>query len=287
MHVRVNGTRLWFDVDGPALVPDGTGMRLRPTILMLHGGPGSYDHSYFKPDFARLAGEAQVVYLDQREHGRSARDDAADWSFEVVADDLRAFCDTIGIVKPVVYGHSLGGFVAMVYATRHRGHAGALVLQSTTARFNLARVVDGFRRAGGEQIAEIAKRFYSGDLSVTEEFRARCRPLFGRWVPGEQERARTIVNPELLAPGLKRMRRFDVLDQLALIDCPTLVSVGDRDPITQLADAREIAAALPEGSAQLEVIEEAGHFPWKDAPDRYWPMISRFLKTAVQQSGVR
>ena len=45
--MEVNGTRLWFDVDGPALVPDGPAMLERPTVVLLHGGPGSYDHSYF------------------------------------------------------------------------------------------------------------------------------------------------------------------------------------------------------------------------------------------------
>jgi proline iminopeptidase len=64
MHVDVNGTRLWFDVDGPALVPDGSAMRERPTIVLVHGGPGTYDHSYFKPDFEPLTRTAQVVYLD-------------------------------------------------------------------------------------------------------------------------------------------------------------------------------------------------------------------------------
>src|SRR6266498_2946113 len=52
MHVDVNGTRLWFDIYGPALVPDGGEMRQRPTVLLIHGGPGVWDHSYFKPDFA-------------------------------------------------------------------------------------------------------------------------------------------------------------------------------------------------------------------------------------------
>ncbi len=55
MHVDVKGTRLWFDVDGAALVPDGPAMSERPTVVLLHGGPGSYDHSYFKPAFARLS----------------------------------------------------------------------------------------------------------------------------------------------------------------------------------------------------------------------------------------
>jgi pimeloyl-ACP methyl ester carboxylesterase len=45
MQIDVNGTRLWFDVDGPALVPVGADMRERPTVVLVHGGPGVYDHS--------------------------------------------------------------------------------------------------------------------------------------------------------------------------------------------------------------------------------------------------
>ena len=56
MDVEVNGTRLWFDVEGAGLVVDGSRLRERPTVVLLHGGPGSFDHSYFKPDFARLTG---------------------------------------------------------------------------------------------------------------------------------------------------------------------------------------------------------------------------------------
>jgi pimeloyl-ACP methyl ester carboxylesterase len=55
VQVQVQGTRLWFDVDGPGVVPDGPEMRERPTVVLVDGGPGSYDHFYFKPDFARLA----------------------------------------------------------------------------------------------------------------------------------------------------------------------------------------------------------------------------------------
>jgi hypothetical protein len=46
MHIEVNGTRLWFDVDRPSLVPDDPRMRQRPAVVLVHGGPGSYDHSY-------------------------------------------------------------------------------------------------------------------------------------------------------------------------------------------------------------------------------------------------
>jgi pimeloyl-ACP methyl ester carboxylesterase len=276
MHVEVEGARLWFDVEGPKLVPDGREMRERPTVVLLHGGPGSFDHSYFKPDFARLAEVAQVVYLDLPGHGRSDWGDPAEWSFEDCGDAVRAFCDTVGITEPVVYGHSLGGFVAMVYAARHPDHARALVLQSTFGRYDLGRIVEEFRRRGGGEVAAIVERAYGGDsASVTDEEWAPCWRLFGPWVPVGEERARMIVNPEVNATGGALMRRFDVLDQLGRIGCPTLVCVGELDPITPVAAAREIVAVLRHG--RLEILEDAGHFPWRDVPDRYWPILSEFV----------
>ncbi len=281
VQVAVGDTRLWFDVDGSALVPDGPRMRERPSVVLLHGGPGSFDHSYFKPDFARLSPVAQVVYLDLPGHGRSEWGDPADWSFELAADAVREFCDTVGIAKPVVYGHSLGGFVAMVYAARHPAHPGALVLQSTTARFDVDRLVEELRRLGGDDVAEIAERAYGGDgQSVTDEEWARCWSFFGPWVTGDQEQARTVANQALNAAGGALIREFDVVDQLARIDCPTLVCVGELDPVTPVAAAREIADALPPEQTRLEVLQEAGHFPWKDVPDRYWPLLTEFVTAA-------
>src|SRR5260370_12938559 len=70
MHVSVNGVRLFFDVEGAKLVPDGPVMREKPTLLMLHGGPGS-DHSIYRPAYSALADVAQIVYLDHRGNRRS------------------------------------------------------------------------------------------------------------------------------------------------------------------------------------------------------------------------
>ena len=70
MRVLVNGVRLFFDVEGASLVPDGAVMRQKPTLLLLHGGPG-FDHSIYKPAYSALSDLAQVVYLDLRGNGRS------------------------------------------------------------------------------------------------------------------------------------------------------------------------------------------------------------------------
>jgi proline iminopeptidase len=276
MEIDVNGTRLWFDIDGPALVPDGVAMRERPTVVLVHGGPGSYDHSYFKPDFGQLTRSAQVVYLDLRGHGRSARTAVDEWTFEACADDIRAFCDALGIARPIVFGHSMGGFVAMLYGARHPGHAGGLILQSTMARFELERIADGFRRFGGDEIAELAQRDYGGK-PITDAEWDRVFATFGPRVPDPDQLARRTRNAELSRHGMDLMRRFDVIGELRRIDCPTLICVGELDPVTPVDASHEIVAGLPAGVGQLEIIEHVGHFPWLDDPDRYWPVIEAFI----------
>jgi len=171
-----------------------------------------------------------------------------------------------------------GGMVALVYAARHPGHASALAFQSAMGRVDVGRIVEEFRRLGGDEVAAVVERVYGGDNdSVTPEEWAPWWELFGPSVPGGKERARTVVNVELNTPGLELMQSFDVLDQLARVESPALVCVGELDPITPVAAAREIADALPEGSARLEVLAGAGHFPWRDVPDRYWPLLTDFV----------
>jgi pimeloyl-ACP methyl ester carboxylesterase len=92
MRVLVNGVRLFFDVQGAGLVPDGPTMREKPTLLLLHGGPG-FDHSVYKPAYSALADVAQVIYLDHRGNGRSDAGPKDAWTLAQWGDDVRAFCD--------------------------------------------------------------------------------------------------------------------------------------------------------------------------------------------------
>jgi proline iminopeptidase len=272
VQVDVHGTRLWFDVDGPGLVPDGPAMRERPVVVLLHGGPGSFDHSYFKPDFSRLAEAAQVVYLDLPGHGRSDHGDPEAWSFESCADGVRDFCGAVGLERPLVLGHSLGAMVAMVYAARHPRHPRALVLLSAPGRFDAPRLVEELRGRGGDQVAATAKRVYCGDsTSVSPEDWARCWQLFGPHVVAGEQRARTVRNAELNAPGLVLLRGFDALDRLGRIECPTLVCAGELDPVLPPDLAQELANRIPH--ARLEILAGAGHFPWLDVPEQFWALV--------------
>ena len=282
MQVDVNGTRLWFDVDGQALVPRGDSMEPRPTLVLLHGGPGSYDHSYFKPWFSRLADRMQIVYLDLREHGRSDRGDPANWSFEACADDVRAFCDTLGIERPIALGHSMGGFVAMLYGSRHPGHAGGLILLSTFARFDLDRLTEGFRSVAGDEVGELGRRAY-GDEDVTDEVWARVFAAFGPHIPTDEELARRVRNTAVNERGGRLMTELDLLAELPKILSPTLVCAGSADPLVTTA-TDEILGGLRPGVGRRVVIEGAGHFPWLDTPDRIFEVIGDFA-VEVSRSG--
>jgi hypothetical protein len=122
----------------------------------------------------------------------------------------------------------------MAHAVRHPGHARALVLQSTHARFDLGRIVEGFHRAGGDEVAATAAQVYGGDSrSVTDE-----------------ELARSTRSPRWPPPARS-------------------------------------STPCPGGRARLAVIEGAGHFTWRDAPDRHWPLVTGFVAaTAHAGAGV-
>jgi pimeloyl-ACP methyl ester carboxylesterase len=142
--------RLFFDVEGAGLVADGPTMRTKPTLILLHGGPG-FDHTTFKPAFSALADIAQIIYFDHRGNGRSTGNDPKSWNLTQWGDDVKGLCDAFGIEKPIVYGLSFGGFVAQSYATRHPDHPAKLVLASTAARIDFDEVFAAFERIGGVQ----------------------------------------------------------------------------------------------------------------------------------------
>lgn len=68
MRIEVNGTRLFFEVCGTTLRMDDPPGRERPSLIVLHGGPG-FDHAGFRNYFDRLSDAVQVIYLDQRGDG--------------------------------------------------------------------------------------------------------------------------------------------------------------------------------------------------------------------------
>jgi len=280
MFITVNGARLFFDTVGPKLAVDGERMLERPTLLVMHGGPG-FDHSTLRPYFDRFADTHQVVYLDHRGNGRSGGGPET-WTLAQWGDDVKAFCDALGIEKPVVYGNSFGGMVAMAYAARHPAHPGKLILSSTAARLRLDITYRLMGERGGAAARAIAERAWTvGDDASLAEYIKVCIPFYNpRPNPAEAAaRKRAILRLDVMKHFLLgEMRSMDGRAGLSAIACPVLILAGGYDPITPPDCAREIAAQLPQ--AELVVIEEAGHGVHRDEPERAEAVLRRFLSAS-------
>ena len=180
-------------------------MREKPVLLLLHGGPGA-DHSIYRPAYSALADIAQIVYLDHRGNGRSEDGREERWNLAQWGDDVRAFCDALGIANPIVLGASFGGMVALAYATRHPDHPSKLILISTEAA---RRVISGSargtvralrrpgsRRAGAPPLPGVSAAIRT--RPHVEAWRRLAMPLYSR-IPRDPDMARRAVNrPEVL-----------------------------------------------------------------------------------------
>lgn len=280
MQIQIEaGVKLYIDIEGAALVPDGPVMREKPTLILLHGGPG-FDHTSFKPLFSRLADVAQIVYVDHRGHGRSSPRPPAEWTLDTFADDIVRLCSVLGIERPVVLGQSFGGFVAQRYLARHPAHPGKVVLSSTSHHMGLDRKLAVFERLGGQPARDAAEAFWNRPGPETwAGYEAWCRPLYNTTPATDpQARLRARFNMQILFDSAAgEMRSMNLLPGLARVQCPVLVLAGDQDPVTPLADAEDIAAAIPPPWGRLATVADAGHGTWRDRPDAALKLLRDFI----------
>ena len=279
MRIEIEpGVRLYVDVESPQFALDGPVLREKPTLLLLHGGPG-FDHSAFRPFFGRLADIAQVVFYDHRGHGRSDRRPPGEWTLDTFADDVVRLCDVLGIVKPIVLGQSFGGFVAQRYIERHVGHPSKVILSSTSPHMMMERKVEMFGKLGGPDAAASCRRFWSDPNAATwDDYGVHCRHLYNTTPQDPDAGARTIHNYDILfASASGEQRAMNLLPGLARAQCPVLVMVGEQDPVCPVADAQDIAAALPPQWVQYRAFPNVGHGAWRDDADAAFAELRRFI----------
>lgn len=278
MFVSVGDVRLFVDVDGAKLVPGGMSMRERPTIILLHGGPGS-DHTPYKELYASLTEIAQLVYYDHRGNGRSEPGPRERWNLDQWADDLWTLCDVLGIERPIVFGESFGGFVALNYALRHPDHPGRLVLSSAAARLRLDRAVATFERLGGPDVRAVAECFFAEPTAANlDEYRRVCGPYYTQRPSPPEIPARLTRQAEVAEHFFRgEILHFDLRERLSEIRCPVLLLSGELDPIVTIADAGELAAALPSDRLRFVRFPNAGHFLAVEQPDAVLALIREFV----------
>jgi pimeloyl-ACP methyl ester carboxylesterase len=282
----VNGVRLFFDVEGCGLAARDEDMAAMPTLVLLHGGPGG-DHSFFKPDFSAMAGDAQVVYLDQRGSGRSDRGDPGMWTWDQWADDVAGFCQVLGIEAPVLVGTSGGGRVAVACAVRHPGLVSGLVLDSTLfGPGSLEDSLEVFGRRGGPEAREAAARFIGGDTSreAGEAWMHYAIPVYGSASDGAMaaRAARARPNREVF----RHFRRGEcgplevTAGDIGKITCPVLVLAGEDDPASPVASTRRALSSARNPAVTLHAFPDVGHGVFRQVPHQAFALLRDFLPEA-------
>jgi proline iminopeptidase len=286
MRVTIEGTELYFDVEGAQLAVADGALVERPTLVVLHGGPG-FDQGYLRPGLAPLAADAQLVFVDLRGQGRSAPAPLATCTLEQMADDVAALCVRLGIERPAVFGHSAGGFVALHLALRHPDVPSALILCHTTP--TMAAIDDGapppsVAERGGPEAAAAAQRLFGGDFSPESlaAFDRFVAPYYAG--PEHTDVPRRLFglstfNGDVAGRFFNELATdYDVRPRLGEIRVPTLVVTGGYDWVCPPAAGRALAARIP-GAALLE-LPDAGHFGFNETPEPFLAAVRAVFSSA-------
>ena len=287
MLAHLRDTKIYFDIDGMGLVPDGPRMREKPVAFVIHGGPGG-EHSDLKAGFGPLADQLQLVYFDHRGQGRSGRGDVQRYNLDENVEDMEALRRHLGLGPIVSMGTSYGGMVAMAHAARYPQAVSHLVLMVTAshAGFNARARQIVAERGTPEQVA-VCQDLWAGKLGTAEKMRhyyAQMGPLYAlRYdaAAAEEGRARGIHSPEAMMQAFMPggfLQTFDLRPELACITAPTLILAGQQDWICPPEFSEEIHRLIP--GSQLRVLENSSHSLRVDAPEAMRAAIRDFVAGA-------
>jgi pimeloyl-ACP methyl ester carboxylesterase len=229
-----------------------------PPLVLLHAFP--FDRRLWAG--LRVAGRRLIV-PDLRGFGDST---LRPFTIADLADDVASLLDALGLRRAAVGGMSMGGYVALAFAQRHRARLEALVLADTKAAPDTPEA----RQARDAAIALV--RSQGVDAYLDQQLPRLLSPAAVREI---HARARTLgqQRPEAVIAGLEALRdRPDRRSELAQISCPTLVIVGTDDAVTPRAEARAMAGAIP--GARLVEIPRAGHLAHLEAPEAFGAALS-------------
>lgn len=243
----------------------------RVSVIVLHGGPG-LTHRYLRPEWDRLAGQARLLFYDQRGCGQGERIDRVTWE-ELVAE-VDGLVEQERVRGPVVLaGSSWGSILALLYAYRHPGAVEGLILTGvpdlgffqSPARPGLDRESDPvMTRAPAVQDSATVAGFSGIPPTLAERIGMAC-----------PRTTRSIVLSMSTAP-----RPAD----LAGLALPILLVRGADS--TRVGDgAPELAAIIP--SATLLTLP-GGHDPWFDSPELFFGAAQHFVAgIESERDGVR
>ncbi len=289
MFASVNGTSLFFDVEGSELQLRGRVVKNLPVCFVLHGGPG-LDHTGFRPWLSSLADIVQLVYLDLRGQGRSAPAPLETCTISQMADDLEQFRRYLGIERPVIMGHSYGGFVALTYATRYPDNCAALITVDSAAKVNAEAAMATAQRQTQAQpeVFQALLRGFGGEVQTDAQLHAwwkEVTPLYMKeydpistGLMFDRMKMNVAVLNHTLTSG--ELATYDVTAQLEAIKAPVLAVCGESDWITPVDSSWTIAQNVALG--KLIVLQEAGHFSYLEQSAQFTQAVREFLLFEVK-----
>jgi pimeloyl-ACP methyl ester carboxylesterase len=252
--VRVQGGLLpvWTQADGPT------------ALVFLHYWGGS--RRTFAPVIANLSSRCTVVVYDQRGWG-AARDLPGPYGIDQLADDVIDVVSELGIGRFVLVGHSMGGKVAQLAASRNpEGLAGVVLVAPAPPGSTVdADTVQKRSHAydSRESISDVLQRVLT------------YRPL----AAGLREQVITdslASNPDaLLAWPLHGMNQ-NITDAAGLIKVPVHVLAGRHDLVEPPASLEaDLLPVIP--GARMTVLDGTGHLSPLEVPDQIANEIDRFV----------
>jgi proline iminopeptidase len=273
-----DGTVLHYDVVGKG-----------EPVLLLSGGPG-FSPEYLRPIAARLGEKHSFVLLHQRGTGRSVLEkyDGETLALKNLVGDLDALRSELKAEKLTIVAHSFGGILSMMYAREHPERIAKLALVDSggpTLRSVLklnANLESRFTDDDRVKIREwtSAERVKENRrLAVLELTRAKTPAYFAdraKAKPLAESLTEESFNDAMFLAVVPQMFTLDLRPGLEKVKAPVLILHGKQDP---LETAEELRETFP--NARVELLDNAGHFPWLEQPEPFYAVLEAFLAGSV------
>jgi pimeloyl-ACP methyl ester carboxylesterase len=265
LKIRVNQADIAYDDHGIGL-----------PVIFLHAFP--LNRTMWSDLMPALLNEQRfrLVALDWRGFGESEINTNRS-TMELLADDVAALMDALGMQQAVLCALSMGGYVAFAFLRKYPERVRGLILADTRPGADSAE-----GKTNREKVARLAEEQGSGaiaDLQIPNLLSNDTRQHH----PDVEARVREMINaatPSGIAAASRGMAaRIDSSDQLSRIGCPTLVLVGEHDGLTPPTVARDYATGIP--GAHFAVIPQAGHLSNLEQPSAFLQVVREFLLTSL------
>jgi pimeloyl-ACP methyl ester carboxylesterase len=230
-----------------------------PPLLLLHAFP--LDRSMWATVLPRLDGLAPVVAVDLPGFGASPLPEGEP-SLDLAADGVAAVLDRLGRRAAVLAGVSMGGYVALAFARRHRDRVAGMALIDTKAETDPEPARENRERIAAAVLGEAGSRALAPMIDTLLGATSHAdRPELVRGV-AEAVAAAPVTGVAWAQRAMAA--RTDTREVLAGLDVPVAVVVGEEDPLSPPSTAAAMAATARD--AVLSVLPRTGHLSPLESP---------------------